>query len=237
MRILELNDIYAGYDDLKVLYGLSLYIEEGEVVALVGSNGAGKTTLLRIISGFVPVSRGSILYRGEDLLKRKTHERAPLGIAHIPQGRGTLGKLTVMENLILGAYEKKARASMKANIENAFRLFPKLKERQKQIAGSLSGGEQQMLAFGRILMMNPQLIIMDEPSLGLAPIIVEEVFEFIEKISSQMSISVFIVEQNLVQALRVAKRGYVLENGVIAKEGDAKMLLQDPGIVQAYLGL
>ena len=237
MPKLDIQHIRAGYGDLKVLFDVSLHVDEGEIVSLVGSNGAGKTTLLRIISGFEPVTSGSMRFGDRDLISCQPYERAALGISHIPQGRGTLTKFTVQENLIMGAYEKKAREHLKDRLDEAFAIFPKLRERRKQIAGSLSGGEQQMLAIARALMMNPKLIIMDEPSLGLAPIIVEEVFEIIRTVASNHSIAILIVEQNLVQALSVAHRGYVLENGRIAMEGKAQDLLHDPDINAKYLGI
>jgi branched-chain amino acid transport system ATP-binding protein len=234
--MLEVNNVYAGYGDLKVLYGVSFSVKEGEVVSLVGSNGAGKTTLLRILSGFVPISSGKVSFEGRDLLKIQTSERATIGIAHIPQGRGILASLSVKENLILGAYTKHARRDIKKNMQVAFESFPVLFKRQNQIAGSLSGGEQQMLAIARALMMHPKMIIMDEPSLGLAPILVDEVFGIISKIAKE-GMSIFIVEQNLKQSLSIADRGYVLENGKIVLEGTAKDILKNPQIQSAYLGI
>ncbi len=234
--MLRIENISAGYGDLKVLFEVSLHVNKGEIVSLVGSNGAGKTTLLRIISGFVPVSAGSIYFEDKNLLLEKTSARANLGIAHIPQGRGILGKLSVIENLELGAYEKRTQANMRRNLERVCEIFPILKTRSNQKAGSFSGGEQQMLAIARAMMMEPKLIMMDEPSLGLAPIIVEEVFRVISEISSQ-GISILLVEQNLIKALSVADRGYVLENGQIVKEGKSNDLLHDPSVRTAYLGI
>lgn len=234
--MLNIEHIHAGYGDLKVLYDVSLHVDKGEVVSLVGANGAGKTTLLQIISGFVPVTSGTITFEGKDLLHRKSSARAGLGIAHIPQGRGILGKLSVKENLELGAHDKATRTKLPENMEKAFSMFPILKERHNQTAGSLSGGEQQMLAIARALIMEPMLIMMDEPSLGLAPIIVEEMFHIIEEVA-KAGMSILIVEQNLMKALSVADRGYVLENGVLVKEGLAKELLNDDSIRAAYLGI
>ena len=211
-------------------------VDEGEVVSLVGSNGAGKTTLLRILSGLEPVKSGTILYQGQDLTKIKPYEKADHGIAHIPQGRGILGSLTVKENLIMGAYPKAARAAMENNIEKSFQMFPILKERQNQMAGSLSGGEQQMLAIARALMISPKLLMLDEPSLGLAPIVVKDMFDIISAVAKQ-GVSILIVEQNLNQALSVADRGYVLETGQIVMEGKASELLQNEEIQAAYLGI
>ena len=234
--MLRIENISAGYGDLQVLFGVSMHIDAGEVVSLVGSNGAGKTTLLRILSGFVPITGGSVTYEDKDLIRNKPYDRPTLGIAHIPQGRGILGTLTVEDNLILGAYEKSKRAGADKKIAESYRLFPILGERRHQKAGSLSGGQQQMLAIARALMMEPKLLMLDEPSLGLAPIVVEEMFNIIAKVAEQ-GMSILIVEQNLMQALNVAKRGYVLETGKIALEGSAKELLDNPEIKKAYLGI
>lgn len=234
--MLEISNLNAGYGDLKVLFDVNMNVKKGEVVSLVGSNGAGKTTLLRIISGLEKVTSGSVMFNGVDLIKEKTYHRANLKIAHIPQGRGILTRLTVMENLVMGAYTKATRPNMEKHIQEAFDMFPILKERQNQIAGQLSGGEQQMLAISRALMMEPELIMMDEPSLGLAPIYVKEVFEIIKNVSKQ-GISILVVEQNLNQALSIADRGYVLETGHIVMEGDAKELLNNPEVRAAYLGV
>lgn len=234
--LLNIKDISAGYGDLQVLFNVSLHVDEGEVVSLVGSNGAGKTTLLRILSGFEPIKGGSITYMDQDLMKVKPFHRSKLGIAHIPQGRGILGTLTVNENLILGAYQKEYRASAPQGMQNAYKMFPILEQRQNQLAGSLSGGEQQMLAIARSLMSHPKLLMLDEPSLGLAPIIVEEMFELITKVSKQ-GVSILIVEQNLVQALSIADRAYVLETGHVVMEGRAAELLENDAIQKAYLGI
>ena len=234
--MLKIDKINAAYGDLKVLFDVSLHVDEGEIVSLVGSNGAGKTTLLQIISGFVPVSSGSIEFQGKDLLAIKPHKRPELGIAHIPQGRGILGTLSVVDNLYIGGYAKNVRGNVEKNLQMVYDLFPILKERQNQLAGSLSGGQQQMLAIGRALMQEPKLLMLDEPSLGLAPIIVEEVFKVIKDLSSR-GISILIVEQNLYQALSIAQRGYVIETGRIVMEGKASDLLNDDGIRASYLGV
>ena len=234
--MLKIDQIDAGYGDMQVLFNITLNVEEGEVVSLVGSNGAGKTTLLRILSGFLPIKSGSVTFMGEDLMKKKAHQRAEMGISHIPQGRGILGTLTVKENLIMGAYIKKVRARAHEEIERAYEIFPKLKERQNQMAGSLSGGEQQMLAIARAQMIHPKLLMLDEPSLGLAPIVVEEVFDLIPKISKQGA-SILIVEQNLNQALSIADRAYVLETGRLVMQGPAQELMENKDIQKAYLGL
>lgn len=236
MKMLSVDHVFAGYGDLKVLYDLSLHVDMGEVVSLVGTNGAGKTTLLRIIAGFVPVTAGSVEFEGKNLLAEKSYSRADLGVAQIPQGRGILATLSVRDNLLIGAYNKKSRKNTEQNLQKAYAMFPILKERQTQVAGSLSGGQQQMLAIARALMMEPKLLMLDEPSLGLAPIVVEEMFETIHKVASE-GVSVLIVEQNLVQALGIADRGYVLETGRIVMEGKAKELLARENIRTAYLGL
>lgn len=234
--LLEIKDVCAGYGDLQVLFSISMHVDEGEVVSLVGSNGAGKTTLLRILSGLEPVKSGSILYRGKDLTAVRPYEKADLGIAHIHQGRGIFGSLSVKENLIMGAYPKRAQKEARKNIKKAFEMFPILQERQNQTAGSLSGGEQQMLAIARALMIEPKLLMLDEPSLGLAPIVVKDMFRIIADIAKQ-GVSILIVEQNLNQALSIADRGYVLETGNIVLEGKAARLLADKAVQSAYLGI
>ena len=234
--MLKVDHVSAGYGDLKVLYDVSLEVNRGEVVALVGANGAGKTTLLHIVSGFVPVTSGAVTFLGQDLLKAKPHERAELGIAHIPQGRGILTTLTVEENLIMGAYTKRSRSHQRKNMKKAYEMFPILHERRAQAAGSLSGGEQQMLAISRALMMEPNLIIMDEPSLGLAPIVTKMVFEIIDNLARQGN-SILLIEQNLIQTLKVATRGYVIETGEIKTQGTGEALLNDPQIRAMYLGV
>ncbi|MCL2865448.1 MAG: ABC transporter ATP-binding protein [Lachnospiraceae bacterium] len=234
--MLKIDNLSAGYGDMQVLYDISLHVDEGEVVSIIGSNGAGKTTLLKILSGFVPIKAGTVLYQGEDLLKQKPRKRAEMGIAHIPQGRGILGTLTVKENLIMGAYPKAYRHTAEEGMERAFQLFPILGERQNQMAGSLSGGQQQMLAISRSLMIQPKLLLLDEPSLGLAPIVVEEMFELIAKVAED-NMSILIVEQNLHQALGVANRAYVIETGKVVLEGNSKELLANEDIQRAYLGV
>lgn len=234
--MLSIKNISAGYDDLQVLFDVSVEVGEGEIVALVGSNGAGKTTLLNIVSGLVPVKSGSVEFDGVDLLKRPAYKRAELGIAHIPQGRGILNTITVEENLLLGSYTKQARKFRAESLEASYERFPILRERRTQLAGSLSGGQQQMLAIARALMMRPRIIMLDEPSLGLAPIVVDEVFEIISSVS-KTGVSMLLIEQNLLQSLSIADRGYVLETGHLAMQGSAKELLQDETITKAYLGL
>lgn len=234
--MLNINKISAGYGDLQVLFDVSLHVDSGECVALVGSNGAGKTTLLRVISGLTPIARGTMTWFDMDLAKASSTKRAELGIAHIPQGRGIFSTLDVEDNLLLGGYSKRSKKGREEMIEKMFVMFPKLKERRRQIAGSLSGGEQQMLAIARALVMRPKLLVLDEPSLGLAPVVVDEVFRTIESIRKE-GVSILIVEQNLLQALYIAQRGYVFETGQVVIEGSSEELAQNEDIKRAYLGI
>ena len=236
MQMLKLDQICAGYGDLKILFDISLSVEEGEVVALVGSNGAGKTSILRAISGEIKVRSGSLLWYGQDLSGMQTYDRAEMGISHIPQGRGILGSLSIRDNLVLGSYTKRSKPERNELLETVYETFPILREREKHLAGTLSGGQQQMLAIGRAMMMKPQLLILDEPSLGLAPIVVDEVFRILDRLKQQGT-SMLIIEQNLVKALQIADRGYVLETGEITLSGDSKALLDNPDVRKAYLGI
>ena len=243
-KLLELNQVSAGYGDLQVLFDVSLHVEEGECVGLVGSNGAGKSTLLSVISGFRPITSGSMLWMGEDLAKVPTTKKVDLGIAHIPQDKGIFRTMSVIDNLTIAGYSSRVKKNREKNIERMLKMFPKLDERQNQIAGSLSGGEQQMLvlcralmlAIARSLVMEPKLLILDEPSLGLAPIIVKDVFEIIRRIRNE-GVSILIVEQNLYSALGLAQRGYVMETGHIALEGTSQELLNNEAVKKAYLGI
>lgn len=234
--MLEIKNVSMGYGDLQVLDNVSLIVKEGETAALVGSNGAGKTSLLRAISGLEPIWSGSITWKGQDLTALRAHEIPALGIAHVPQGRGILGTLSVKDNLLLGACSPAAREKREETMEEVLDLFPILRERLNQLAGTLSGGQQQMLALARALMLDPELMILDEPSLGLAPVIVEQVFDVIANISKR-GVTILIIEQNLVEALSVASRGYVLETGRVILEGLAEELLNDERIREAYLGM
>lgn len=234
--MLKIDGLCTGYDDLKVLFNVGLEVNEGEVVALVGSNGAGKTTLLRIISGIIPVTSGTVTWFGEDLIKVPAYKRAEMGIAHIPQGRGILSTLSVKDNLIMGSYTSRTKAKRNELIEKVFATFPILKERQNLLAGTLSGGQQQMLAIGRAMIMEPRLLILDEPSLGLAPIVVDEVFKILKDFK-QHGTSMLIIEQNLVKALSVSDRAYVMETGHVVIEGRSDELLHDPMVRKAYLGV
>jgi branched-chain amino acid transport system ATP-binding protein len=234
--MLEVRDLKLAYGDVQVLFGVSLRVDEGEIVTLLGSNGAGKTTTLRAISGLRPARGGEIKFRGESLLSIPASKRAQMGIALVPEGRELWPQLTVRENLELGAYTKSSRARSKQNIDRIFSMFPRLRERQAQMAGSLSGGEQQMCAIGRALMSEPRLLMLDEPSLGLAPILVDQTFQIVRTLHGQ-GITVLLVEQNLQKALEIAQRGYVIETGSVKLSGSSSDLLSDPAIRSAYLGL
>ena len=232
----EVKDIDVFYGDAQALYGLSLQVREGEVVTLVGANGAGKTTTLRAISGLLPVARGEIAFEGRSLLGVPAHRRAELGIALVPEGRELWPQLTVRENLELGAYGRAARRHLSESLERVYELFPVVKERSRQVAGSMSGGEQQMVAIARALMTRPRLLMLDEPSLGLAPVVVSQVFDTIRRLHAE-GLTTLLVEQNLKKALEMADRGYVVETGSISIEGAAADLLADPTIRSAYLGI
>ena len=234
--LLEVRDLTLAYGDVQVLFGVSLRVEEGEIVTLLGSNGAGKTTTLRAISGLRPPRSGQIRFRDESLVDIPASRRAEMGIALVPEGRELWPQLTVRENLELGAYTRSARARAKQNLERVFSIFPRLRERHAQYAGSLSGGEQQMCAIGRALMIEPKLLILDEPSLGLAPILVDQTFQIVKALHGQ-GLTVLLVEQNLQKALEVARRGYVIETGSVKLSGSSSDLLADPAIRSAYLGL
>jgi branched-chain amino acid transport system ATP-binding protein len=234
--VFEVKGIDVFYGDAQALYGLSLQVREGEVVTLVGANGAGKTTTLRAISGLRPVARGDIVFEGRSLLGEPAHRRAELGIALVPEGRDLWPQLTVRENLELGAYGKAARRHLSGSLERVYELFPVVKERSRQVAGSMSGGEQQMVAIARALMTRPRLLMLDEPSLGLAPVVVSQVFDTIRRLHAE-GLTILLVEQNLKKALEMADRGYVVETGSISIEGTAAELLADPTIRSAYLGV
>ena len=234
--MLEIGEINAGYGDVQVLYEVSLNVNQGEVVALLGSNGAGKTTTLWTVSGLVKPASGNVTFDGRNLLQMPAHRLPDLGIAHVPQGRGVFQTINVEDNLLLGAFSGRAKADRKQTMEMVFSLFPRLRERRKQEARTLSGGEQQMLAIGRALMLKPRLLMLDEPSLGLAPVIVDAVFQRIAEIG-KTGVAILLVEQNLAQALSIADRGYVLETGKITIQGTAAELQNNQYVKEAYLGL
>ena len=234
--LLELTDVNAGYGDFQVLFHLSLTVGQGEIVTLIGANGAGKTTTLRVISGMVRCQSGTVNFDRQDIGKRPVHEIVALGISHVPEGRQLFPYMTVEEHLVLGAYIDRTRNKLPQLLEEQYELFPKLKERRKQTAGTLSGGEQQMVAIARGLMSEPRLLLLDEPSLGLAPKLVEEVFQKIREIGER-GVPVLIVEQNVVDGLSVSARGYVVENGSIVLQGTSSELLGNAQVRAAYLGL
>ena len=235
MSLLSLSDIRVRYGSVEVLHGINLHVEEGEIVTILGANGAGKSTTLLTISGLVRPSAGEILFDGKALLRMPSHEVVNLGIAQSPEGRRVFGPMTVLENLRLGAFSVRDKQAAGRTLEWIFELFPRLHERRQQMAGTLSGGEQQMLAIGRALMAQPRLLLLDEPSLGLAPLLVRSIFETVRSINAR-GVTVLLVEQNARAALKLAARAYVLEVGVMVKEGRAADLLADPSVREAYLG-
>ena len=233
---LEIKDLHVHYDKIEAIKGISVVVNEGEIVTLIGANGAGKTTTLKTISGLRKVSSGSILFDGQDISKVQAHERVDLGISQAPEGRGIFPGMTVLENLEMGKFHRKNRkAEMDEDLDNIYTLFPRLKERSSQAGGTLSGGEQQMLAIGRALMSRPKVLLLDEPSMGLAPQMIANIFRIITQINKQ-GVTILLVEQNAQQALTHASRAYVLETGLITKEANAKDLLNDPYVKAAYLG-
>ena len=234
--LLEINDLTLLYGRIQALHGISLHVDEGEVVALIGANGAGKTTTMRAISGLRPVASGSIVFDGTDVTRMRADLRVVRGIGQAPEGRGVFPGMTVVENLEMGAYTRRDRSGIAEDMKMVLDLFPRLHERRKQAGGTLSGGEQQMLAVGRALMARPRLLLLDEPSMGLAPMLIQQIFEIITRINEQGT-TILLVEQNAQQALSRAHRGYVLETGRIVKEGTGRDLLHDPAVKEAYLGV
>jgi branched-chain amino acid transport system ATP-binding protein len=232
--ILEIQALHAGYGEIRVLKGVQLDVAQGEIVTLIGANGAGKTTTLRVVSGILRKMEGEIRFAGEPIDHLAPHRIVQKGLIHIREGRGIFKTLTVLDNLRLGGFSRADR-DLGRNLEVAYTLFPRLKEREKQMAGSLSGGEQQMLALGRALMADPRLLLMDEPSLGLAPLLINETFKLIHRIHER-GVSILLVEQNARKALQVAQRGFVMENGKIVLEGKPRELLDNPEVKKAYLG-
>ena len=233
--MLTLENISVSYGAIKALKGVSMHVEQGEVVTLIGANGAGKTTTLRTITGLLSPTEGRILFEEQEISGRPTHQLVARGISMSPEGRGVFANLTVRENLLMGAYLKKNKAEIAEDLERGFRMFPRLKEREAQKAGTLSGGEQQMLAIARALMSRPRLLLLDEPSLGLAPLVVHTIFEAIDEIRGEGT-TILLVEQNAHAALKHSDRAYVLETGKIVMEGPSKELAADPRIKEAYLG-
>ena len=233
--MLKIEDLEVSYGAVQALRGISMEVNDGEIVSLIGANGAGKTTTLHAITGLVPIKSGSVIYDGHDLRKTDPSRIVTMGLAHVPEGRQVFTRMTVAENLAMGAYFRKDKKAIADDLERVYARFPRLKERAKQLAGTLSGGEQQMLAMGRGIMSAPDLIMLDEPSLGLAPLLVNTIFDTIKEIKA-MGKTILLVEQNALKALSVADNAYVLEQGRITKFGPGQELLKDPAIAEAYLG-
>lgn len=236
MSILNIDNVHTYYGNIHALKGISINIEKGEIVTLIGGNGAGKTTTLRTISGLLKPREGSISLNDEDILKYKAHEIVYKGVSMVPEGRGVFARLTVLENLEMGAFSRNSKEEISGNLERVFTLFPRLKERRAQVAGTLSGGEQQMLATGRGLMSSPSVLLMDEPSMGLAPVLVESIFDTIQHINKEGT-TILLVEQNALMALTIAHRGYVLQTGEIVISDTAENLKKNPTVQKAYLGM
>lgn len=235
MSMLEVRDLEVYYGVIQAIKGVSFHVDQGEVIALIGANGAGKTTILHTVTGLLSPKKGSIMFEGNDITKVPAHKIVSMGMAHVPEGRRVFSELSVYENLKMGAYTRKDRNEIEESLKNVYERFPRLEERKNQMAGTLSGGEQQMLAMGRALMSKPKIILMDEPSMGLSPILVNEIFDIIQAVSKSGT-TVLLVEQNAKKALSIADRAYVLETGNIVLEGKAKDLLEDDSIKKAYLG-
>ena len=235
MAMLEIKDIEVYYGMIQAIKGISFEVNEGEVIALIGANGAGKTTILHTITGLLSPKKGSVVFEGKDITKVPAHKIVSLGMAHVPEGRRVFAELSVYENLKMGAYTRKDKEETAKTLEMVYNRFPRLEERKNQLAGTLSGGEQQMLAMGRALMSHPKIIVMDEPSMGLSPILVNEIFDIIQEVSAGGT-TVLLVEQNAKKALSIADRAYVLETGKIVLEGDAETLMNDDSVKKAYLG-
>ena len=238
MPALDIKNLHVYYGHIHALKGIDLHVEEGEIVTLIGSNGAGKTTTLRAISGLLKTPEDtSIKYNDVELTQLRAHQTVERGVVHVPEGRRVFSRMSVQENLSMGAYTRKNSRTVKDDLDYVLSLFPRLQERRAQKAGTLSGGEQQMLAIGRALMSSPKVLLLDEPSMGLAPVLVETIFDSIEQLNRTRGITILLVEQNAQMALQVANRAYVLETGRITMSGDAKEMLSDPKVIAAYLGL
>ena len=236
MAMLEVKDLEVYYGVIQAIKGISFEVNKGEVIALIGANGAGKTTTLHTITGLLSPKKGQVIFEGKDITKVPAHKIVSMGMAHVPEGRRVFAELSVYENLKMGAYTRNDKNEIEESLANVYRRFPRLEERKNQMAGTLSGGEQQMLAMGRALMSKPKIILMDEPSMGLSPILVNEIFDIIRAVS-ESGTTVLLVEQNAKKALAIADRAYVLETGKIVLEGNAKDLLEDDSIKKAYLGV
>ncbi|MBP3470550.1 MAG: ABC transporter ATP-binding protein [Lachnospiraceae bacterium] len=236
MAMLEVKDLHVYYGLIQAIKGVSFEVNEGEVIALIGANGAGKTTILHTITGLLQPKEGSVLFEGTDITKIPSHKIVSMGMAHVPEGRRVFANLSVYQNLKMGAYTRKDKKEIEEKLEMVYQHFPRLQERKNQLAGTLSGGEQQMLAMGRALMSNPKMILMDEPSMGLSPLLVKEVFSIIEY-CHECGITILLVEQNAKMALGIADRAYVLETGKITMSGDAKEMMENEAVKKAYLGV
>ncbi len=235
MAMLQVENLQVYYGVIQAIKGISFHVDQGEVVALIGANGAGKTTILHTVTGLVPAKAGSIMFEGADLTRTPSHRIVSMGMAHVPEGRRIFQELSVYENLQLGAFTRRDKAEIAETLKMVYQHFPRLEERKNQVAGTLSGGEQQMLAMGRALMSKPRIILMDEPSMGLSPLFVSEIFDIIQEISRE-GVTVLIVEQNAKKVLSIADRAYVLETGKIVLEGNASDLINDDSVKKAYLG-
>lgn len=235
MAMLQVTDLKVNYGVIQAIKGVSFEVNEGEVIALIGANGAGKTTILHTVTGLIAPKSGKIEFEGKDITKMPAHKIVTLGMAHVPEGRRVFADLSVYENLLMGAFTRKDKDEIAKTLEMVYKRFPRLKERKNQVAGTLSGGEQQMLAMGRALMSHPKIILMDEPSMGLSPLFVNEIFDIIKEVSASGT-TVLLVEQNAKKALSIADRAYVLETGKIVLDADADVLMNDPSIKKAYLG-
>jgi branched-chain amino acid transport system ATP-binding protein len=233
--LLEVDDITVRYGRIEALHGVSLAVGPGEIVALIGANGAGKSTLMRAVSGIRPLSGGAVRFTGEDISRTPAHRRVVLGLSQAPEGRGVFPGMTVLENLTMGCFTRRDKAEIRSDLDRVFTLFPRLAQRRSQLGGTMSGGEQQMVAIGRALMARPQVLLLDEPSMGLAPMLIQQIFAIIKEINMQGT-TVLLVEQNAQQALSLADRGYVLETGRVVGTGSGAELLRDPSVREAYLG-
>jgi len=235
MAMLEIKDLEVCYGMIRAIKGISFHVEEGEVIALIGANGAGKTTILHTVTGLLPAKAGNVIFEGNDITKTPGYKIVSMGMAHVPEGRRVFAQLSVYQNLKMGAYTRKDKGEIEQSLEMVYKRFPRLEERKNQLAGTLSGGEQQMLAMGRALMSHPRIILMDEPSMGLSPIFVNEIFDIIKEVSAGGT-TVLLVEQNAKKALSIADRAYVLETGNIIMQGAAADLMNDDSVKKAYLG-
>ncbi|MBR4321774.1 MAG: ABC transporter ATP-binding protein [Treponema sp.] len=233
--MLEVNNLVVSYGAIRALKGISFDVKEGEIISLIGANGAGKTTTLHSISNLIKKQSGSVIFKGEDITNTTPDKIVKAGLIHVPEGRRVFANLTVKENLEMGAYLRNDKAGIKADLEHVYELFPRLRERVKQLAGTLSGGEQQMLAMGRGLMSKPELLLLDEPSMGLAPILVDEIFDIIQKINKDGT-TILLVEQNAFKAMSIANRVYILETGQVASSGNSEEMIHDEAVKKAYLG-